>query len=70
VEARETFGANVKRERTRLKLTQESLGELSDLDTTEVSRLERAERDPRLATIVKLAKGLGIPPMRLLDGIP
>lgn len=70
MEARETFGANLKRERTRLKLTQESLGELSDLDTTEVSRLERAERDPRLTTIVKLARGLGVPPMRLLDGIP
>jgi transcriptional regulator with XRE-family HTH domain len=70
VDARETFGANVRRERKRLKLSQEKLGELSDLNMTEVSRLERAERDPRLSTIVKLAKGLDIPPMRLLDGIP
>jgi len=35
-----------------------------------VSRLERCQRDPRLATIVKLARALGVPPARLLDGIP
>jgi transcriptional regulator with XRE-family HTH domain len=70
VDARETFGANLKRERKRLRLSQEALGDLSDLNMTEVSRLERAERDPRLGTIVKLARGLGVPPMQLLDGIP
>jgi transcriptional regulator with XRE-family HTH domain len=37
---------------------------------SEVSRLERSQRDPRLATIVKLAKALKIPPAKLLDGIP
>jgi transcriptional regulator with XRE-family HTH domain len=37
---------------------------------SEISRLERSARDPRLATIVKLANALGIPPARLLDGIP
>ena len=70
MDARETFGANLKRERKRLKLSQEALGDLSGLNMTEVSRLERAERDPRLGTVVKLARGLGVPPMQLLDGIP
>jgi transcriptional regulator with XRE-family HTH domain len=37
---------------------------------SEISRLERSRRDPRLATIVKLAKALGIPPAKLLDGMP
>jgi transcriptional regulator with XRE-family HTH domain len=46
------------------------LGHLCDLNMTEISRLEGAKRDPRLTTIVKVAKGLGIPPSRLLDGIP
>jgi transcriptional regulator with XRE-family HTH domain len=69
MDARATFAANLRRERKRLKLSQEALGECCDL-MSEVSRLERSQRDPRLATIVKLAKALGIPPAKLLDGIP
>jgi transcriptional regulator with XRE-family HTH domain len=68
--ARKVFAANLRRERLRLKLTQEALGHSCDLDMSEISRLERSRRDPRLATIVKLAQALDIPPGRLLDGIP
>ena len=68
--ARKGFSANLRRERLRLKLTQEALGHSCDLDMSEISRLERSRRDPRLATIVKLAQALDIPPGRLLDGIP
>jgi transcriptional regulator with XRE-family HTH domain len=70
MDARDTFAANLRRERKRLKLSQEALGECCDLNMSEISRLERSRRDPRLATIVKLANALGIPPARLLDGIP
>jgi transcriptional regulator with XRE-family HTH domain len=69
-EARDIFAANLRRERKRLDLSQETLGFRSKLDTSEVSKLERSERDPRLATIVKLGNALAIPPARLLDGIP
>lgn len=68
--ARATFAANLRRERQRLKLSQEALGFRCDLNTSEISRLERSRRDPRLTTIVRLGKALGIPPARLLDGIP
>lgn len=68
--ARDTFAANLRRERKRLNLSQEALGFSCDLDTREVSKLERSTRDPRLATIVKLANALGIPPAKLLEGIP
>jgi transcriptional regulator with XRE-family HTH domain len=68
--ARDTFAANLRRERLRLKLSQEALGFRCDLNTSEISRLERSRRDPRLATIVKLGHALGISPARLLDGIP
>jgi transcriptional regulator with XRE-family HTH domain len=68
--ARETFATNLRRERKRLKLSQEALGFRCNLNTSEISRLERSERDPRLATIVKLARALEIPPAKLLDGIP
>jgi transcriptional regulator with XRE-family HTH domain len=68
--AREIFARNLRRERKRLELSQEALGFRCDLNMSEISRLERSARDPRLATIVKLANALGIPPSRLLDGIP
>lgn len=70
MEDRKIFAANLKRERERLKLSQEALGFKCDLNTSEVSRLERSRRDPRLATIIKLARALGVPPAKLLDGIP
>jgi len=70
MDARDQFAANLRKERKRLKLSQEALGECCDLNMSEISRLERSRRDPRLATIIKLAKALGIPPARLLDGIP
>jgi transcriptional regulator with XRE-family HTH domain len=69
MDARDAFAANLRRERLRLKLSQEALGEACNLNMSEISRLERSKRDPRLATIVKLAGALGIPPSRLLDGI-
>jgi transcriptional regulator with XRE-family HTH domain len=70
MDAREQFAANLKAERLRQDLSQEDLGFRCDLNVSEISRLERSKRDPRLATIVKLAKALGIPPAKLLDGIP
>jgi transcriptional regulator with XRE-family HTH domain len=70
MDARETFACNLRKERQRLKLSQEALGFLCNLNMSEISRLERSQRDPRLATIVKIARALEIPPERLLDGIP
>lgn len=69
MDARETFASNLYKERKRLNLSQEALGHSCDLNMSEISRLERSRRDPRLATIVKLAKALEIPPSQLLDGI-
>jgi transcriptional regulator with XRE-family HTH domain len=36
---------------------------------TEVGLLERSERDPQLATIVKLARALGVEPAELLADV-
>jgi transcriptional regulator with XRE-family HTH domain len=63
------FAGNLRRERERLGLSQERLAELTDLHRTEVSLLERAGREPRLTTIVKLARGLGVAPTALLAGV-
>jgi transcriptional regulator with XRE-family HTH domain len=69
-QGRKVFAENLKRERKRLKLSQEALGFRCDLNTSEISRLERSERDPRLTTIIRLARALEIEPKELLDGIP
>jgi transcriptional regulator with XRE-family HTH domain len=69
VDATERFAQNLRRQRKRAGLSQEALGFLCDLHRTEISLLERAGREPRLGTIVKLAHALKIPPTELLDGI-
>jgi transcriptional regulator with XRE-family HTH domain len=69
VEAKQTFGRNVRRHRMAAGLTQQELGERSELDHAEISRLERGLRDPQLATMVKLARGLRIQAKELLEGI-
>jgi DNA-binding XRE family transcriptional regulator len=69
VESHELFANNLRRQRQRAGLSQEALGHACDLHRTEVSLLERAAREPRLSTIVRLARALDIPPGKLLDGI-
>lgn len=65
----ERFAENLRAERERLGLSQEQLGYASGLHRTEISLLERGQRDPRLSTIVRLAHGLGVPPALLLTNI-
>jgi transcriptional regulator with XRE-family HTH domain len=48
---------------------QEDLGERCDLHRTEISLLERAGREPRLGTIVRLAGALGVTPGALCEGM-
>jgi transcriptional regulator with XRE-family HTH domain len=63
------FAENLRAVRLRLGLSQERLASLSRLHRTEISLLERGEREPRLNTIVRLARGLGVAPAELLHGI-
>jgi transcriptional regulator with XRE-family HTH domain len=67
--AAEQFGLALRQARRSKGLSQERLGELTGLHPTEISRLERAAREPRLSTIVKLARPLGITAADLLRGI-
>ncbi|MGN6556471.1 MAG: helix-turn-helix domain-containing protein [Solirubrobacterales bacterium] len=64
----ERFAINLRRIRTEAGVSQEELGYLCDLHRTEVSLLERAGREPRLATIVKLAGALNTTPAQLCEG--
>ena len=69
VRREERFGQNLRRLRTAAGLSQEQLAERSGIHPTAVSRIERAVRDPRLKTILRLAKAVGVEPARLFDGI-
>lgn len=69
MEPGEQFAANLKASRRKARLSQEELGEVASLHRTEIGLLERSKRDPQLATIVKLARALGLPAAELLAGI-
>jgi transcriptional regulator with XRE-family HTH domain len=69
VQPEERFGANVRRLRTAAGLSQEQLGARAELHRTEISLLERAAREPRLSTIVRVARALRVRPAELLEGI-
>ena len=69
MEPTEQFARNLRKERQRIGLSQEALGYRCDLHRTEISLLERAAREPRLSTIIRLARGLAVSPADLLEGI-
>jgi transcriptional regulator with XRE-family HTH domain len=69
VEPHEQFAINLRSHRHRVGLSQEALGDLCGLHRTEIGLLERAGREPRLSTIVRIARALEIAPAKLLDGI-
>jgi transcriptional regulator with XRE-family HTH domain len=65
----ERFAANLRQARTKVGISQEELGNRCELHRTEISLLERAGREPRLGTIVKLAGALETTPAALIEGI-
>lgn len=65
----ERFAANLRQARTKVGISQEELGDRCDLHRTEISLLERAGREPRLATLVKLAGSLETTPAELCAGL-
>lgn len=69
MEAKTRFGQNVRAERQRQALSQEGLADRAGLHATEVSRLERGVRDPRLSTIVRVAAALRVSAASLVEGV-
>jgi transcriptional regulator with XRE-family HTH domain len=65
----ERLGQNIKTRREGDDLTQEDLAAACDLHPTEIGRIERGERDIRLSTVVRVARGLQVAPSELLEGI-
>lgn len=63
------FGKRLRTCRSRADISQEVLGEMALLHRTEISLLERGEREPRLSTIIKLAGALEVPLHELVGGV-
>lgn len=64
------FGARLARERGRRALSMEQLARIAGTHASEISRLERGLRDPRLSTIDRLARALDISSAELVDDPP
>jgi transcriptional regulator with XRE-family HTH domain len=69
VSPEEQFARNLRSRRHAAGMSQEQLADRTGLHPTEISRLERAAREPRLGTMLKLAKGLDIGIEKLVAGI-
>jgi transcriptional regulator with XRE-family HTH domain len=63
----DVFAANVRAARRASGLTQEDIAGRSGIHPTEVSRIERGLRDPRISTVLRLAAALGVPVSALVD---
>ncbi len=61
------LGSNLKAARLERGLTQEDVSMLSGVHETEISRIEAGKRDPRVSTVRKLAKAVGVRPGVLLE---
>lgn len=62
MELLEALASTLKEFRSQKKLTQEKLAELSGLHVTFIGRVEIADKEIRLSSILKIADGLGIAP--------
>jgi transcriptional regulator with XRE-family HTH domain len=62
----DAFGRVVHRLRKERHLSQERLADLSNLDRTSISLLERGKQSPTLRTLVDLASAMELTPSELL----
>jgi len=63
------FGRHVQAVRAERKISQEKLAELSELDRTYISSVERGHRNISILNILKIADALGVTASSLLEGI-
>lgn len=60
------FSNKVRLRRLEMRITQEKLAELTDCHVNHVGRIERAQADPSLSMIFRIAKSLDITPKDLM----
>lgn len=64
------FGVRVRTRREELELSQEAAAVVIGIHWTELGKIERGQRGPRLENILRIAQGLQTTPGALLDGLP
>jgi len=68
--AQATFAACLVRLRKAAGLTQDQLAERSGISQAQISQLERGTWEPRLGTLISLARALGVAPATFLPADP
>lgn len=63
------FGQRLRELRTARGVSQDGLAEKTGIHSTAIGRLERGDREPKLRTILRVARGLGVKPGQLLDDL-
>ncbi len=61
------FGKRIELLRKEQKLSLRQLAQRCDVDFSEISKIEKGERNIQITTIIELAKGLGREPKELFD---
>lgn len=61
------FGQRLQELRSEHGLSKEDLASQSGIHATAIRRLERGAREPRISTVLRVARGLGVLPGVLLD---
>ena len=64
-----SLGERVKKQRQKLNLTQEQLGEISDVTSAYIGQIERNERTPSLKRLKKIAKQINVSVEYLVVGM-
>ena len=65
---RPVFGESLRRHRLAAGLTQDELSARSGVSQSHISALEKGTWEPRLSTILALAKAFGVAPAALVHG--
>ena len=68
-EAARILGDRVRKVRTHLGLSQETVGDLADMHWTNIGKIERGQANPSFSTLIRLAGVLNVDPAVLVEGI-
>jgi transcriptional regulator with XRE-family HTH domain len=63
------FGKTLRKMRRARDLSQEALADRSGLTAKHIGEIERANKNPRITTVLRLIDGLGMPPSVVFENV-